>query len=429
MQKFETTSERTVKGAQKYFLLEPSQIQAMSATDRKQDILRLLGILERSDTFHGHPFQARAYSKVMTQIKELPAVRTISDVAGVKGVGKEIKLKIETILATGTLPSAEHAGANPQFAAYDALLGVYGVGPVKARGLIEAGIMNIDALRAEVARNPKLLTAAQKLGLQYYEDTQERIPRAEMMEHEAVLRRAFCAAGLTMQVVGSYRRGLASSGDIDCLVSSGVVGMSETDMSETDMKTTFRGVVERLIADGYIVGVLAKGDAKTLAYATVGGAGGKSRPSGSAVPARRLDLLLTAPAQYPYAILYFTGSDLFNIAMRGWALERGYTMNEHGMTPTSPDKPAAPVMKSEEDIFAFLGLQYVAPTARVNGDQIGAQGSVSSASTVAPVTIAITKKLKLKLKAPVSADPEPVVEKSPEPPKSIKIKLKKLKTE
>jgi len=384
-------------------------------TDRKQDILRLLGVLERSDTFHGHTFQARAYSKVMTQIKELPAVRTISDVAGVKGVGKEIKLKIETILATGTLPSAEQAGANPQFAAYDALLGVYGVGPVKARALIEAGIMNIDALRAEAARNPKLLTAAQKLGLQYYEDTQERIPRSEMMAHEDVLRRAFEAAGLTMQVVGSYRRGLQTSGDIDCLVSS-----TSSVMSETAMKTTFRGVVERLIADGYIVGVLARGDAKTLAYATVG--------TGYA---RRLDLLLTAPTQYPYAVLYFTGSDLFNIAMRGWALERGYTMNEHGMTPTSPDKPAAPLMKSEEDIFAFLGLQYVAPTARVNGEQIVIQGSASSASTAAPVTVAITKKMKLKLKAPVSADPEPVVEMLPEPPKSIKIKLKlkKLKTE
>ena len=400
-------------------------------TDRKQDILRLLGILEHSDTFHGHPFQARAYAKVMTQIKELPAVRTISDVAGVKGVGKEIKLKIETILATGTLPSAEQAGANPQFAAYDALLGVYGVGPVKARALIDGGIMTIEALRAESARNPKLLTAAQKLGLQYYEDTQQRIPRSEMMAHEDVLRRAFEAAGLTMQVVGSYRRGLQTSGDIDCLVSSGVAGMSET-----AMKTTFRGVVERLIADGYIVGVLARGDAKTLAYATVG--------TGYA---RRLDLLLTAPTEYPYAVLYFTGSDLFNIAMRGWALERGYTMNEHGMTPvstthgmtpvstthgmtpTSPDKPAAPLMKSEEDIFAFLGLQYVAPTARVNGEQIGGQSSASSASTVAPVTIAITKKLKLKVKAPVSAEPEPVVEILPEAPKSIKIKLKKLKTE
>lgn len=392
-------------------------------TDRKQDILRLLGILERSDTFHGHPFQARAYAKVMTQIKELPAVRTISDVAGVKGVGKEIKLKIETILATGTLPSAEQAAANPQFAAYDALLGVYGVGPVKARALIDAGIMSIDALRAELVRNPKLLTAAQKLGLQYYEDTQQRIPRSEMMAHEDVLRRAFEAAGLTMQVVGSYRRGLQTSGDIDCLVSS-----TATAMSETAMKTTFRGVVERLIADGYIVGVLARGDTKTLAYATVG--------TGYA---RRLDLLLTAPTEYPYAVLYFTGSDLFNIAMRGWALERGYTMNEHGMTlvsttngmtstmtPTSPDKPAAPVMKSEEDIFAFLGLQYVAPTARVNGEQIRSVEN-DSLKPVTPITAIPVKKLKLK--APVRAEPTPAIESTPEPPKSIKIKLKKLKTE
>ncbi len=347
--------------------------------DRKQDILRLLGILERSDTFHGHTFQARAYSKVMTQVKELPAVRTISDVAGVKGVGKEIKLKIETILATGTLPSAEQAAANPQFAAYDALLKVYGVGPVKARALIEAGILTVEALRAAAARDPKLLTAAQKLGLQYYEDTLERIPRVEMQAHEDVLRRAFTGAGLTMQVVGSYRRGLASSGDIDCLVSS-----ADATMSQAAMRAAFKGVVERLIAGGYIVGVLAKGETKTLAYAM-------ATPGGKA---RRLDLLLTAPEEYPYAILYFTGSDLFNIAMRGWALERGYTMNEHAMTPTSPDKPVAPVMRSEEDIFAFLGLQYVAPTARVNGEQI--RGGASPAIT--PPTATPVKKIKLKLK-------------------------------
>lgn len=374
--------------------------------DRKKDILRLLGILERSDTFHGHTFQARAYSKVMGQIKELPAVRTMSDVAGVKGVGKEIKLKIETILATGTLPSAEQAGSNPQFNAYTALLGVYGVGPVKAKALIDAGILSVETLRAEVALNPKLLTAAQKLGLQYYEDTQERIPRAEMEMHNAVLRRAFATVGLQMEVVGSYRRGLASSGDIDCLVTGIPTGTAG--ISRETMQGAFRVVVEGLIASGYIVGVLARGDAKTLAYAKHG------------ETARRLDLLLTAPEEYPYAVLYFTGSDLFNIAMRSWALERGYTMNEHSMTPVSTDKPAPPFMRSEEDIFAFLGLQYVAPTARVDGSQIR---SVSRPPT--PVIVP-SKSIKLKLKKPTAPEPEPEPLPEPVPPvRKLKLKLKK----
>ncbi len=388
--------------------------------DRKQDILRLLGILERSDTFHGHTFQARAYAKVMGQIKELPAVRTMSDVAGVKGVGKEIKLKIETILATGTLPSAEQAGANPQFTAYSALLGVYGVGPVKAKALIDAGILTVEALRTEVARNPKLLTTAQKLGLQYYEDTQERIPRAEMEMHNEVLRRAFTAVGLQMEVVGSYRRGLASSGDIDCLVTG--IPSGTTGMSREAMQGAFRVAVERLIADGYIVGVLARGDAKTLAYAKHGE---KARPEGpdgnvTPFPARRLDLLLTAPEEYPYAVLYFTGSDLFNIAMRSWALERGYTMNEHSMTPVNEATPPPPLMRSEEDIFAFLGLQYVAPTARVDGSQFR---SVSQPPT--PVIVP-SKTIKLKLKKVIAPEPEP--EPLPEPTiplKKLKLKLKK----
>lgn len=392
--------------------------------DRKQDILRLLGILERSDTFHGHTFQARAYTKVMGQIKGLPAVRTMSDVAGVKGVGKEIKLKIETILATGTLPSAEHAGANPQFTAYSALLGVYGVGPVKAKALIDAGILSVEALRAEVARNPKLLTAAQKLGLQYYEDTQERIPRAEMEQHNEMLRRAFTGVGLKMEVVGSYRRGLASSGDIDCLVTGTPAGTTGTaGMTREAMQGAFRSAVESLIAGGYIVGVLARGDAKTLAYAKLG------------EKARRLDLLLTAPEEYPYAVLYFTGSDLFNIAMRSWALERGYTMNEHGMAPVSTgdmttsgmapvsaDKPAPPLMRSEEDIFAFLGLQYVAPTARIDGSQIRPVGHPHT-----PVIVP-SKPMKLKLKKPTIPEPEAEPEPLPEPTiplKKLKLKLKK----
>ena len=83
---------------------------------------------------------------------------------------------------------------------------------------------------------------------------------------------------------------------------------------------------------------------------------------------RRLDLLLTPYEEYAYAILYFTGSDKFNVAFRQHALACGYSLNEHAMTPNNLVAP--PVMSSEKDIFSFLRLKYIEPHQRVDASQI-----------------------------------------------------------
>ena len=114
---------------------------------------------------------------------------------------------------------------------------------------------------------------------------------------------------------------------------------------------------DRLASDGYVTDVLAKGDKKFMGYARLPGATPDS-------PHRRLDLLLTPKDEYPYAVLYFTGSDRFNVAMRQRALDLGYTLNEHGMKPTGSE-PAPPVMSDERDIFRFLKMEYKEPSERV----------------------------------------------------------------
>lgn len=327
--------------------------------DRKAAILDALSVLEQSDTARGERFAAAAYKKVLGQIKTLLHVYTIDDLAGVNGIGAKMKLKMKELLETGKLQSAEHAKANPEFAAYQALLNVYGIGPVKAKKFVEDGVDSIEELRSRAAEDDGLLTAAQKLGLQYYEDSIERIERAEIDEHAAVLKKAFVeGAGLQMEIVGSYRRGAANSGDIDVLITAA------PGQTKKNAATAFKKAVDKLIEDKYILGVLARGPAKTLAFAGVRSA------EGLKTPGRRLDLLLTDPEEFPYAILYFTGSDQFNIAMRRWALDQGYTMNEHTMTPTSEDIPEPPPMHSERDIFNYLGLAYVEPTERRDGTQI-----------------------------------------------------------
>ncbi len=46
-------------------------------------------------------------------------------------------------------------------------------------------------------------------------------------------------------------------------------------------------------------------------------------------PHRHLDLRMFNVTHFPCAVLYFTGSDFFNVQMRLLALERGYTLNEY----------------------------------------------------------------------------------------------------
>jgi DNA polymerase/3'-5' exonuclease PolX len=321
--------------------------------DYKPVIIDALTTLEMSDTARGETFSARAYNKVLSQLKAVPVIRSVKDVEGVDGIGAKMKAKFKEIFETGKLASAENAKANPEFTAFRDLLNVYGVGPVKARQFIDKGIRGIKDMRELVAKDASALTAAQKLGLRYYEDTLERIPRAEIDEHRAVLQKAFTAVGLTMEIVGSYRRGAANSGDIDVLITG------PKSLGKSKMSAAFKTAVDGLEAGGYLLGILARGPTKTLAYSAVPSVG----------KGRRLDLLLTDPVEYPYAILYFTGSDLFNIAMRRWALEQGYTMNEHGMTPIKDAGPAPP-MSCERDIFDYLGLTWVPPTERRDSGQV-----------------------------------------------------------
>jgi NAD-dependent DNA ligase len=94
-------------------------------------------------------------------------------------------------------------------------------------------------------------------------------------------------------------------------------------------------------------------------------------PSSDSV--RRVDFLYTGLEEFPFAILYFTGSKIFNTVMRHIALEKGYTMNEHGINNMEGKKKGDKVahrFKTEEDIFDFLGLEYKAPTERTDGRAI-----------------------------------------------------------
>lgn len=316
--------------------------------DRRLNIIDALDVLQRKEYQDKNIFKARAYGKVIQQLKSREApIHTMDDVRNISGIGEKIQKKIEEILETGSLQAAERVKADKKVGATNEFLQIYGVGPVKAKALASSGIKTISDLRKAVKEDPKLLNEKQKVGLSFYEDLLERIPRTEVKEHQAVMKKRL-PSKLHMDVVGSFRREKEDSGDIDVLVGY------DGNVTDAEAQKLFKTFVKDLQSSGYIVEVLANGPKKCMAITKVG----------DSSKARRLDLLLTTPKEYPLALLYFTGSEKYNIMVRKKALEMGYTLNEHEMKAVKEDVPVPPSFRSEEDIIKFLGLPYLAPKER-----------------------------------------------------------------
>ena len=64
------------------------------------------------------------------------------------------------------------------------------------------------------------MTRQQKIGLKHHGEFLQRIPREEAAKIEATVKEAALAinSGLIVQACGSYRRGKASCGDVDVLI-------------------------------------------------------------------------------------------------------------------------------------------------------------------------------------------------------------------
>ena len=328
-------------------------------TDHKTTIIAELDVLRRiSVTETAGIFKARTYAAAIKTLGALSHVRSVEDLPASQkgdGLGKEVRAKIAKIIAEGSLDISPEVRARAD--ALDVFAGIYGVGPKKAEELLAAGYTSLAGLREAVGAGTLKLTKNQLAGLKHYEDINSRIPRAEMDAHAALLMGAKPAA-LEGVIVGSYRRGRPDSGDIDMLV--------RTARADVDAGAALADYVSALRAAGYIREVLAQGEHKCLAVAALPdpAAGGAGK-----MKARRLDLLVTPPAEFPFAVFYFTGCDTFNVRVRAHAQERGFTLNEHALTQVSSGKTVRGI-KTERDIFSALKLKWVEPVDRTGPDAV-----------------------------------------------------------
>ena len=289
----------------------------------------------------GEPFRAKAYQKAQETIMSFDAdIYSPNDLKNKKGIGKTIFEKLVEYFETGTLSILEIEKTNP----VNILTDIYGIGPKKAKDLVDMGICSVSQLR----ENQQLLNKNQKLGLKYYEDILKRIPREEIEEYKTYFEMSLPSG--QMEIVGSYRRGAESSGDIDVIITS-------------NNPADFENFIENLTKRQIITHILSKGSTKCLVISKI--------PSSNFY--RRVDLLFTSPEEFPFAILYFTGSKIFNTIMRQVAVNNGYTMNEHGihhMIGKVKGNKVEQEFKTEKDIFDFLRIEYKHPVERIDGRSV-----------------------------------------------------------
>eukprot|EP01129_Flabellula_baltica_P008144 TRINITY_DN3207_c0_g1_i1.p1 TRINITY_DN3207_c0_g1~~TRINITY_DN3207_c0_g1_i1.p1 ORF type:complete len:367 (-),score=76.07 TRINITY_DN3207_c0_g1_i1:9-1109(-) len=316
--------------------------------------LEQLAKIEKSK---GDMIRHNAYMMAAAQLKSYPKkINSGEEAKGLKGIGVKIAKKIQEIIDTGQLQRLDRDMNDEGLVALGIISGISGIGPKKAQELVyDMNIKTVEALKEAVKNGTVSLTHHALLGLKYYEDMQLRIPRDEISEIVKVVKEEVKKLDdkIVVKCCGSYRRGAATCGDIDLLLTH-----PKFTLEEKKKKNHFHilsKIRERLYKCGLLKHDMSSGDMKYMGLCKIGDN-----------PYRHIDLILYPVESYFCGLCHFTGSGEHNRKLRAVALSKGMKLNEYGLYPLDHnDEPGDPFpIYSEKDLFGILGLPYRKPSQR-----------------------------------------------------------------
>ena len=292
-------------------------------------------------------FRSMAYEKAIKELRKLKfEITDISQVKKTKGIGKNILDKIKEYITTGNIKKVDEVKVllNPDKSekelAIEDFLHIWGVGIVKATQLWDKGFRSIE----DIMKNPSTLNRQQLIGLKYYADLKQTIPRMNITVIQVVIRfildKEFGKNTYDIVIAGSYRRGKKISNDVDILITSSIFNL--------------KNIVDILQKWNIITDVLSMQKEKFMGVAHC--------PNGTD-PYFRLDIEFLPRNEFAFGLLYFTGSKDFNKDMRWHAKKSGYILNQHGLKNVNTNVWS--IADTEEDIFEILNLEYVKPKDRI----------------------------------------------------------------
>ena len=322
----------------------------------------LAGVAARLQILDANRFRIIAFQNAAESIRNLARDLNQIDAAGeleqIQGVGRAIADAIHALLVDGRYAEFDALAAQVP-AGVVAMMQVPDMGPKKAKRLWdELGIDSVEALRTAAAAGQlrdlkgfgakseeKILKGIELLDKR--SDTRMPIGHARPLALGMVagLQAALPAGAIArISLAGSLRRWKETIGDVDILCVS---------RDPAAVMAAFRALPE--VAD-----VVAAGDTKNSVVLGNG---------------LQVDLRVVEQQHWGAALQYFTGSKEHNVAMRELALKQGWSLNEYGLTATGDGAAPAGEQRffaEEEELYAFLGLDWVPPELREQRGEVQA---------------------------------------------------------
>ncbi|NXQ37145.1 DPOLL polymerase, partial [Alaudala cheleensis] len=214
----EKSSEKTSDSS--YTVAQPPSkwVCAQSSNTKKENhnqcITEKLEVLAKAYSVQGDKWRALGYSKAINALKSYhKPVTSYQEACKIPGIGKRMAEKILEILESGHLRKLDHISESVPV--LELFSNIWGAGVKTAQMWYQQGFRTLDDIRTKAT-----LTSQQAVGLKHYADFLERMPREEAAEIEQTVRQAALALkpGLVCVACGSYRRGKATCGDVDVLV-------------------------------------------------------------------------------------------------------------------------------------------------------------------------------------------------------------------
>ncbi|SHN20029.1 DNA polymerase/3'-5' exonuclease PolX [Streptomyces yunnanensis] len=301
----------------------------------------------------GDAFKARAYEKAARAIGGHPADVSKLDAPGLREiphVGASIAEKVVEYLRSGRVSAIEETRAAIP-AGVRELIAIPTLGPKKAMVLYEdLGITSVDQLLDAV--HAQRLRDLKGFG----EKTEENILHGISLLQKAGGGRILISAAMDVAeqitaelsritgcercaYAGSLRRMRETIGDIDILVAA-------------ERSAPFMTALAELPSTAEVI---AHGAKKTSIRTTKG---------------LQVDLRVLPPASWGAGLQYFTGAKAHNIRTRAIAVRHGLKLSEYGLFDSGSGELVA--SETEEEIYARLGLPWIAPPLREDRGEVAA---------------------------------------------------------
>jgi DNA polymerase (family 10) len=317
----------------------------------KKDIIATLETIANIMEIKGeNPFRSRAFhnaARVLEgQSKDIQTLVETGELRELQGIGAGLNDEITAMVETGKSPHLEQIKGSVPEGVLE-MLEIPGLGPKKVKILFkDLGVRNIGEL--EYACKENRLSELKGFGTKTQENVLKGIELLRKSAGRFLFNEAYREAKalcemiskekgvLQCHVAGSLRRYKETIGDIDILAS---------------VRSSGDALMKKLSRHAQVEDVLVSGETKTSVRLKGG---------------LQVDLRVVRPEEYPFALIYFTGSKEHNTVLRSIAKEKGYKLNEYGLFKGKKSLPC----KDEAQVYRALGLHYIPPEARENFGEI-----------------------------------------------------------